>query len=47
MYAAQISINDWCRGIVINICEEDNTKMYTFLCIDYGSTDILTADRYL
>lgn len=47
MYAAQISINEWHRGIVVNIFKEGDITMYIFLSIDYGFTEIITAGRYL
>lgn len=47
VYAVQCKDDQWRRGIVMNIQEDSGTTNYTIHCIDYGSTVILTADRYI
>lgn len=48
VYAVQIANGRWLRGSVIHVnLNEDNTKnQYTVHCIDYGFTEIITANRY-
>lgn len=46
MYAVQANNNLWYRGIVIQINYSESPHLYTIHCIDYGFTEMLTADRY-
>lgn len=47
MYAVLISSDKWYRGNIVHINKVDNENVYTVLCIDYGFTKTITANRLM
>lgn len=47
MYAVLIPPDKFYRVNVVHIHKADDENVYTVLCIDYGFTEIVTANRLM